>query len=176
MLDLKSLIPWRHKGKEKTTSLPAKREHYTDPFQPLRQEMDKLFDTFSTGWGGALPGVFESEHNKWFPEIPAIDVKDQKKKLIISAELPGVDENDINVTLEGDLLTIRGEKTYDQEEKEDERYYRECRYGSFSRQIRLPFDASQQDIKSRFRKGILTLEIEKPADAQSRVKRIAIAS
>ncbi len=176
MLDLKSLIPWGHKGEEKSTPVPVKREPHTDPFLPLRQEMDKLFDAFTTGWGTSLPSLFNNDNTQWFPDMPAVDVKDEEKKLTISAELPGVDEKDINVTLEGDLLTIRGEKNYDQEEKDGERYYRECRYGSFSRQIRLPFDASKQDVKSRFRKGILTLEIEKPTEAQLQVKRIPIAS
>ncbi len=176
MLDLKSLIPWGHKKDNETARQPVKREPAGDPFLSLRQEMDRLFDNFTTGWGGAFPRLLPEETDTWFPGMPSVDVKDEEKKLTISAELPGVDEKDIDVILEGDILTIRGEKNYDQEEKEGERYYRECRYGSFSRQIRLPFDASRQEVTSGFRKGVLTIEIEKPVEAQSKVKRIAISS
>ncbi len=174
MLDLKSLIPWGHRKDAGKANIPVTKEHYPDTFGLLRREMDRLFDGFSNAWGGALPAIAPQQADSWFPDMPSVDVKDTDTKLTISAELPGVDEKDIDVRLQNDILTISAEKRYDQEEKEGERYYRECRYGSFSRQIRLPFDARNQKITSGFRKGILTIEIEKPDEAQSKVKRIAI--
>ncbi len=174
MLDLKSLIPWGHKKEAKSANIPVRTEQYPDTFQLLRQEMDKLFDGFTNIWGGAAPGMAPAQTAAWFPDMPSVDVRDSNTKLTISAELPGVDEKDIDVRLQNDILTISAEKKYDREEEEGERYYRECRYGSFSRQIRLPFDASKQKITSGFRGGVLTIEIEKPDEAQSKVKRITI--
>ncbi len=178
MLDLKSLIPWGHKDDDNGSEVPVKREQVQDPFRSLRQEMDQLLDSFVSGWGGfsALPKTVSSEARAWFPAMPSVDVTDSENKLTVTAELPGVDEKNIEVTIEGEILTIRGEKKFDQEEKEGERYYRECRYGSFSRQIRLPFEAGDQEVSSNFKKGVLTIEIDKPAEAQSKLKRIPISS
>lgn len=167
MLDLKSLIPWGQKS-----NVPAKNENVNDPFVSFRREVDRLFDDFFNGFGrGTLPSL----HNGgWNGGIPSLDVTDSDRELVVEAELPGMSEKDFEVSLVGDVLTIKGEKKHEHEEKEGERHYIERSYGSFSRSVRLPFDASEQDVDANYDKGVLTIRIPKPEDIQSKVKQIEV--
>lgn len=133
-----------------------------------------MFDSFRRGMGELAPSSLESGSDGWFPAMPSIDVEDTKKKLVVSAELPGVDEKDVELTLVGDVLTIRGEKKYDHEEEDGDRYYVERRCGAFSRQVRLPFEAGDEDIDAKFNKGVLTIEIPKPAEMQAKTRHIPV--
>lgn len=169
MLDLKSLIPWGQK-----TSAPAKHEDTRDPFVAFRREVDRLFDDFFHSFNGVGPGALTRNGNGWLEGAPALDVSDSEKELIILAELPGVDEKDVEVTLSGDMLTIKGEKKHEHEEKDDGRHYVERSYGTFSRAVRLPFDAGDQDVDADFDKGVLTIRIPKPAEAQSKARQIEV--
>lgn len=167
MLDLKSLIPWGQKS-----NVPAKNENVNDPFLSFRREVDRLLDNFFDGFGGGnLPAL---RNGGWSADVPSLDVTDSDKELVIEAELPGMSEKDFEVSLVADLLTIKGEKTHEHEEKEGKRHYVERSYGSFSRSIRLPFDASEQDVDADFDKGVLTIRIPKPADIQSKMKQIEV--
>lgn len=175
MLDLKSLVPWSHK-KNNGHSVPATSERQADPYLALRHDMEELFDRFTRGLSGALPDLGPKGAESWFSAQPVVDVEDGEEELLVTAELPGVDEKDVHVLLEDDILTIRGEKKYDHEEKDKNRHYIERRYGSFERQIRLPFHTSDENITAKFDKGVLTLEIPKPAGAQEKVKEIPIST
>lgn len=167
MLDLKSLIPWGQKS-----NVPVKNENINDPFMSFRKEVDRLFDDFFNGFGGhAFPAVRTGGLNGG---MPSLDVTDSDKELVVSAELPGLNEKDFEVSLVGDVLTIKGEKKHEHEEKENERHYVERHYGSFSRSVRLPFDASEQDVNANYEKGVLTIRIPKPAEIQSKVKQIEV--
>ena len=138
-----------------------------DPFRALQRRMDRLFDDFagdypwpSTNGRGAL--------------MPSIDVSETDKDMTIEAELPGVDEKNIDVTLTDNLLTIRGEKKQEEEEKKKDYHLTERSYGSFSRSMTLPFDADPAKIKADFKDGVLTITLPKPAEAKAKVKKIAI--
>ncbi|HEX5600255.1 MAG TPA: Hsp20/alpha crystallin family protein, partial [Hyphomicrobiaceae bacterium] len=105
---------------------------------------------------------------------PAVDIAEDDKELVISAEIPGLDEKDLDVSLAGDLLTIKGEKKAEHEERNGGAYYVERRYGSFSRSVRLPFQVDDQDVEAKYEKGVLTIRIPKPIEMQKAVRRIPI--
>ena len=172
MLDLKSLMPWGHKS-----NVPARNEQNTDPFVSFRREMDSLFDDFFRGGFGRMPAPRFGEALRGFPQsVPALDVDDGETEMKVSAELPGVDEKDVEVTLNGDVLTIRGEKKDEREKKDGDRSYVERSFGSFSRAIRLPFEVGDEDVKADFSKGVLTIRIPKPKTVQAQAKRIDVKS
>ncbi len=169
MLDLKSLVPFHHKKKAHEVARVS--DAPRDPFLAMRQEMDRLFDNFLTAGGPlALP------ETGWNAGLPSLEVKDGEKELIISAELPGMSEDDVDVRISGDLLTIEGEKTEQSEKTEGERTYSERRYGKFSRTIRLPFAVGDEKIDAKFDRGVLNIRLEKPAEQRQSVKHIDIKS
>lgn len=166
MLELRSLVPFWNR----TERTPARRDQVTDPFAAFRREVDRLFDEFFDGFG-LRDGT---ELSTWSGATPRLDVRETDKEIVVAAELPGMDEKDFSVTLTGDVLTIAGEKKQEHEEMNGGRQYVERRYGSFSRSIRLPFEASDQDVSADFSKGVLTIRIAKPAEIQSKAKRIEV--
>ncbi|WP_425450026.1 Hsp20/alpha crystallin family protein [Virgifigura deserti] len=105
---------------------------------------------------------------------PSIDVCETDNSLQVKAELPGVDESDIDVELNGDILSIRGEKKSDYEQTEQNYHLVERSYGSFARSIRLPFTVDQDKVDASFDKGVLTITLPKPADAQKLTKKISV--
>jgi HSP20 family protein len=94
----------------------------------------------------------------------------------VTAEIPGLQEKDFEVTLAGDVLTIKGEKNAETEDRNRNAYYLERRYGSFSRSIRLPFDAEGEGVEAKYDRGVLTVKVPKPASAQRQVRRIEVKS
>lgn len=163
MVDFKSLVPW----KNNRSQTPALREDYFDPFVTFRREMDRMFDHFFDGFPGRAgngPGAI----------APAIDLDETDKEMVITAELPGVTDKDIEVSLAGDVLTIKGEKKTETEEKKGGSYYTERRYGSFARSLRLPFEVKDEDVDAKFKDGVLKIRVPKPAEMHSQVRRIDV--
>ena len=167
MVDFKSLVPWRNNSNK--PQLPATREDFFDPFVTFRREMDRMFDDFFGNGAGALRPYQVTQGLS-----PAIDSDDTDKEMVVKAELPGVTEKDVEVNLAGDVLTIKGEKKAEQEEKNGDSYYMERRFGSFARSIRLPFAVKDQDVEAKFSSGVLTVRLPKPADMQKLVRRIEV--
>jgi HSP20 family protein len=162
-MSLGSLIPWR----EKTTQVPSNRDEFYDPFAAFRREVDRMFDDFFGGRGLAPFG----ESNAI---TPTVDVADTDKELVITAELPGLDEKDFEVTLAGDTLTIKGEKKSETENRNGGAYYVERRFGSFARSLRLPFDVNDKQVDAKYDRGVLTVKVPKPPEAQRQVRRIEV--
>ena len=135
-----------------------------DPFAALRQEINDLFSSFSSFPARSWPGEMS----------PRLDVSETDQELDIEAELPGVDEKDIEVTLAGDTLTIRGERKNGHEEKTKNYHVSERRWGSFTRSIALPFDADPSDVSARFDKGVLHIAVKKPPSVTAKTARIPI--
>lgn len=165
-MNLAALIPWRDKS-----HLPATREDLEDPFARFRREIGRMFDDF---FGSRQLGM-----RAWSPGSqggisPNIDVADAEKELVITAELPGLDEKDFEVTLAGDVLTIKGEKKLENENRKGDTYYVERRFGSFSRSLRLPFEAGEEEIDAKYDGGVLTIRVPKPAGLQRQVRRIEV--
>lgn len=108
-----------------------------------------------------------SERNGGFGRnfVPAVDIQERDKELIVTAELAGLDEKDVQIDVTRDALTISGEKRWEKEEKDKERSYSERRYGSFKRSIALPYEIDQERAEARFKNGILTVTL--PRDAKS---------
>lgn len=142
----------------------------------FRQEMDRLFERFSGGFG--LPTIrrlFDSEPD-WiyrssfsFPN-PAVDVTEDDKAYKVTAELPGLEEKDVEVTVTGDALTIRGEKKYEKEESTRNRHMSERAYGSFQRSFALPEGIDRDKIGADMAKGVLTVTLPKTPQAQKQQK------
>jgi HSP20 family protein len=105
----------------------------------------------------------------------SVDVAETDKEIRVCAELPGVDEKDIEVSLDGDLLTLRGEKKFEQEKGDEKTNYHlvERGYGRFQRSLRLPFQANPDEVKASFQNGVLTVTVPKSAQ-QARSRRIQI--
>jgi HSP20 family protein len=141
----------------------------TDVFGAMREEMDRLLGRFERGWP-AMPGrMFESD-----AMVPSLDVHDDGKQLTIEADLPGVDEKDVTVTLANGLLTIKGEKKSEREEKDKSYYLAERSYGAFERSLRLPDTIDESRLEARFEKGVLKVSAPKKPEAIKAEKRIEI--
>lgn len=150
------------------TGVPG-RARQDDPFWGLRRDMDRLFEDFFRGSGVARPDEGQTM-------APRIDISETDNAIEVCAELPGVEEKDLDVQLNGDMLTIRGEKKSDREEKDKNYHMVERSYGSFARTIQLPFSAEPNKVQASFDKGVLTVTLPKPQEAQKSSKRIEVKS
>lgn len=159
------LVPW--KRGEKKVAVEREEEH---PLQTLQQDMDRLFDEFFSGFGLRPFGVFREQMGAFTPQV---DVVEGDKEIKVSAELPGLDEKDIQVTLSHNLLTISGEKKEEKEDKGKNYYRMERSYGSFRRSIPLPREIDADKVEAAFKKGVLTITLPKTAATQDR-KKIAV--
>jgi HSP20 family protein len=101
-------------------------------------------------------------------------MRETDNQVLLNAELPGVDEKDIDISVADDILTISGEKKSEFERKEGDRYRSERSYGRFSRSVSLPFSIDADKVEARFDRGVLKLTIPKPADAQKQMRKIPI--
>lgn len=140
-----------------------------DPFSAFRHEMDRLFDSF---FAPAQVGRFAALGD--FPFNPALDLTENEKEVRLRADLPGVEEKDVEIRLDGDLVTIRGEKREERSENGDQRRFVERSYGSFERSVRLPFTPDEEDVKADFKNGVLTITAKKPPELARASKRIPI--
>jgi len=151
-----------------------------DGWRSFRNEMDRLFDRFSGGFG--LPSfrrMFDVEPSWQYDSLfsftsPAVDVTEDDKAYKITAELPGIDEKNIDVAVSGDLLTLRGEKHYEKEEKDKNRHMSERAYGSFQRSFALPDGVDRDKISADLTKGVLTVILPKRPEAQQATKKIEV--
>jgi len=140
---------------------------------PLQREMNRMFDDFFHGWDEA---PFEVAAGKQGFFQPSIDVKESDEEITIKAELPGMEENDIEVLLSDDTLTIKGEKKDEKEEQGKTYYYMERSYGSFHRVIPLPHDVEQKKVDAQYKKGVLSITLQKTEKAKAAGKKIPIKS
>ncbi|MFQ3573315.1 MAG: Hsp20/alpha crystallin family protein [Thermodesulfovibrionales bacterium] len=148
-------------------SAPAQRAE-ENPFLALHREINSLFDNFFKEFDVAPFGQsFEGF-------TPRIDVLDSEKEIKVTAELPGMDEKDIDVSLSKNTLTIKGEKKVEKEDKGKDYYRMERSYGSFCRTIALPVDVNLDKAEAKFSKGILTITLPKTETAIKETKKIAI--
>jgi len=151
-----------------------------DVWHSFRSEMDRLFDRFSSGFGfPSLRRMFEVEP-AWRPassfSFAAIDMSEDEKVYKISAELPGIDAKDIDVSISGDMLVLKGEKRQEKEETDRDYHFSERSYGSFQRSFELPSSVDRNKIAADFSKGVLTITLPKTAEAQQPAKKIEIKS
>ncbi len=138
-----------------------------DPFARLHREIEKVFEDFPKMTPMRWPGEDVEVGFK-------LDMSETEKEMILTAELPGVDEKDIDITLSGDVLTVKGEKKMESERKGDNYYVAERTYGAFARTLRLPYAVKEKDIDAKFESGVLTIVLPKPEEARTESKKIAI--
>lgn len=159
---------------------PPPRTLSPDPWQAFRTEMDRLFDRFTGGFGfPSVRKLFDVEplwrdDNLPGMTLPAMDVFEDDKAFKITAELPGMSEKDIDVTVTGDLVVIKGEKRQEREEKGKNRYLAERSYGAFQRSFYLPEGVARDKVTAEFTNGVLTVMLPKTVEAQAQQKKIEV--
>jgi len=172
MIDKSTHVEVKKGSSGPTTAVASHR-----PLHTLREQIDRLMDEFDRGffpsrWFESTPfAKFTSEIGAI---IPAVDVVDEEKAYRVTVELPGLSDKDIEVTKDGDLLTIKGEKKEEHEEKEKGYFLSERSYGSFQRSLRLPDGIDDAKIEAKFENGVLTVVLPKTPEAVSKPKKIAI--
>ncbi len=129
----------------------------------LQREVNRVFDQM---FGGALRPTAGF--------APSIDMKETPEGLAVTAELPGLEEKDIELSLDGDLLTLSGEKRAEKEEEKEGLHISERSYGSFRRTLRLPWSPDPAQVSAAFDKGVLTVSLPRPPQAEPKANRIPI--
>jgi HSP20 family protein len=142
------------------------------PWKPLRElermrrEMDRVWDSFFERRPARVEEVSEL--------LPTLDISETKNEYVVKAELPGMDPKEIDISLTNDLLTIKGEKKQEKEEKEENYHLIERSYGSFTRSVRLPGQVQSDKINANFKNGILKVTLPKTEEAKKKEIKIKV--
>jgi HSP20 family protein len=152
-----NLIPWKNKHRSEDGGEPTS-------LLALRQEMDRLFDAFIREPFGAL------DWPRWRQEklTPPVDIAESENEVTVRAELPGMDPKDLDVQLVGNQLTLAGEKKDSSEQRGENYYHSETRFGSFRRSITLPEGIDSEHVEADYANGILTLRMKKTKPTQTK--------
>jgi HSP20 family protein len=165
-MQISDLIPW---GRDRN-EVARQQGDGDSPLLNLQRDINRVFDDFwsrfdrSAGVSNGLLSVTG----------PRTDVTETDEAVDVSVELPGMDEKDIDVSLSDDVLTIRGEKKAEREEKKKGYYLAERSYGSFYRSIPLPPGVDSEKAEAQFKKGVLTVTLPKTPEAQAKVRKIEV--
>jgi HSP20 family protein len=161
---IRNLVPW---GRERGVSSPPDRE---DPFTSLHREMNRIFEDFGRSFDLAPWTSWDREGFR-----PQTDVRETDDAVLVTAEMPGLEEKDFDLTLAEGVLTLKGEKRHEHEEKEKGSYHRiERGYGAFQRTIPLPCEVVAEKATAEYRKGVLTVTLPKAPSARPRHHRIEV--
>lgn len=147
-------------------ALPLSSAATDTPFRWLRSEIDRLFETF--GRPGTAFRFGE------FAPAPALDMTENDGSYRITVELPGMKDDDVDVSVADRVLTVSGEKRHDEERHEGGTLLSERRYGASTRSLRLPEDADPAQIDAHLKKGVLIVQVRKDENAAGRVRRIEV--
>jgi HSP20 family protein len=170
-MDLKKLAPWNWFKSEEadrgnSRELAVRPGEFDHPFSRLHREVDRLFDAFPVSiWQGFEPsGAAGKLLTETLLMRPSVDISESGKKYTIKVEVPGVEKEDVHVDVQDDVLVIRGEKKQEHEEKGEHFHRIERSYGSFRRVLNLPPDADPDEVRAKFRNGVLTLTVAKSGE------------
>jgi HSP20 family protein len=169
-MSVRDLMPW---GRNNGNRAPMiYRDEERNPFLSLHREMNRLFNDVFRAFDRDLPafGPPSALPTGW----PSVEISETEKEIKVTAEVPGLDEKDIEVLLNDGVLTVKGEKRSETEDKEKQ--FSERYYGRFERRIPLGTEVDDDKIEAGFRNGVLTVTLPKTEKAQTQVKRIAIKS
>jgi len=142
-----------------------------DPFRELttlQNRVNGLFQDFNR------PGQDELTATGSF--VPAVDVYEDEQKVTLKLEIPGIDQNDVDIRLENNTLTVRGERKFEKEEKEENFHRIERRYGSFARSFTLPNTLDSEKVQANYENGVLKIDIAKRAEAKPKQIKVNIGS
>jgi HSP20 family protein len=168
---VRDLIPW----KRRKTDFPASRTE-ENPFAELHRRMDDLFNSFFSDVEERFPDLGWGLVPSKGAHLPKVDISESDAEVTVTADLPGMDEKDISVTLDENLLTIRGERKDEREEKKRNYHLVERTYGEFHRVIPLPVGIDKDKVKASFKNGVLSVALPKLPTAKAQTKKIQIAS
>jgi HSP20 family protein len=167
---------------EATAVAPATRAADWQPFEALRNQIDRLFHDFQTGFlqAPSYRSLLDIEPF-WRQDLglkvtPAMDIVEKDNAFEVTAELPGLDAKNIDLQLSNGILTIKGEKQEQKEEKTKDRYVSERRYGSFRRSLQVPDGVDVEKIDANFKSGVLTVTLPKSPEAQKKQKTIPVTA
>ena len=166
-MQISDLIPW---GRDKEKNPAIERENGSNPLVSLQREINHVFDDFwqrvENGWNSRsdVVGMFG----------PNTDITETDQSVEVSVELPGMTQDDIDISLSNDAMTIRGEKKIEHDEERKGVYMSERSYGSFFRTVPLPAGVDADKADAEFKNGVLTVTLPKTAEAQAKVKRIPV--
>ena len=149
---MKSLMPWKKREREVAN---------------LRKDFGRLFDRFFDEPLFPIPNLFSED--AWYPTV---DISEDKKGIIVKAEIPGVDQKDIEVYLAGRSLTIKGEKKREKDEADGQYHRVESSFGYYKRTIELPADVDESGMDAKYKNGVLKIRLKKAKEAET--KRIKI--
>jgi HSP20 family protein len=161
------IVPWRWGGLRQTSERPY--EDFRSEMESLHRALDRLFEST---WNGGFPSLFAAPPRADL--VPRADVTEDDKGFHVALELAGMTEKDVAVSLTDRVLTIRGEKKEEKEQKDKDVYRSERRYGSFHRAFELPSDVDANKITASFKNGVLTIDLPKTKEAQEKVKQIEV--
>ncbi len=137
------------------------------PFARMRREMDRMWDSFFEG----RPRLMAGEEGEW---LPALDLAETDSEFVVKAEMPGLDPKDIDVSLSENMLTIKGEKKQEREEKKENYHFMERSYGAFARSIQLPGEVNHRKITTSYKNGVLKIHLPKSEEAKKREVKIKV--
>ncbi|HET6184819.1 MAG TPA: Hsp20/alpha crystallin family protein [Acetobacteraceae bacterium] len=160
---LTDLVPW---SRSRSVAAPRSADE-GDPFLALHREMNRMFDDFARGFGIGMPARFGVGGN-W----PTVEVSETENEVKVVAELPGMEQKDIEVSLADGVLTLKGEK----KSETNGALYSERWHGRFQRALQVGPEVDPDKVSASFKNGVLTVTMPKHAEAQSRVKRIPISN
>jgi HSP20 family protein len=149
------MLPWKRK-----------KENHANEF---RREIDHMYDRFFEP--NFLPSSYLFGERKW---DPTLDISEGRKDITIKAEIPGIEAKDFDISIDGRLLTIRGEKKQEQKEKEETYYRIESSYGYFNRTIELPTEVDPDKVDASYKRGVLKIKLQKAKEYET--KRIKITT
>lgn len=167
------LTPWRWGGLRRSPEKEEGRglESFRRDIDELHRSLDRLFDEV---WSGGSTSSLLPEFWSRGDVTADLDVSEDDRAFYVSVELPGLDEDDVSVSLSDRLLTISGEKNAEKENKDKNTYRRERAYGSFRRTVEIPGDVDIDNIDAKFKKGVLSIELPKTKESQQKVRRIPV--
>jgi HSP20 family protein len=167
----KSLIPWRRDRGE----IQTRRED--NSFEVLHREMNDLFANFFREYNSPFSGLAPAAgRGPVVMGAPSVDVSETDDEVQVTADLPGLTEKDVEVTLDDGALTIRGEKKEEREEKKRNYHLVERSYGRFERSVAVPHGIDPGKVKARFKNGVLNVTLPKTPESRSRSRMIEISA
>src|SRR3982750_2315506 len=146
-----------------------------DPFRELNTLQNQMNRLFQDNFGGA-PARQGDEFLTTGAFVPPVDVYEDEHNIYVRLEVPGIDQNDLDIRMENNTLTVRGERKFNDEEKEENFHRIERRYGAFTRSFTLPNTVNPEDVKANYNNGVLEITLAKRAEAKPKQIKVAVGT